>query len=124
LLQFNTAARVPCFNVACNTTSTFVFYVVAAIRDGVFGSFNHKHSGKSCLRDILKVTSHPELLPTAFDLSTLPGMASAAAETAAAAAAAAGKAAGSASKVASGSRQDQQQWGSSSSSGCSSSNRA
>jgi hypothetical protein len=123
LLQFNTAARVPCFNVACNTTSTFVFYVVAAIRDGEFGSFNHKHSGKSCLRDILKVTSHPELLPTAFDLSTLPGMASAAAETAAAAAAA-GKAAGSASKVASGSRQDQQQWGSSSSSGCSSSNRA
>jgi hypothetical protein len=72
----------------------------------VFDSFS-KHSGKSCLRDVLKITSHPELLPTAFDLSALPGVASAAVETAAAAAAAttaaAGKAGSSASKVASGS---------------------
>jgi hypothetical protein len=85
------------FGTACTATLTVVTCIVAAIHNGVLDSFS-QHSGKSCLRDILEVTSHPELLPTAFDLSTLPGMSSSAAETASA-----GKAANSVSKVASGS---------------------
>lgn len=53
------------------------------------------HRGKNCLRDILGVTSHPELLPTAFELTALPGKNDAAKGSAASAAAAAAGSSGS-----------------------------
>lgn len=68
----------------------------AVIAEGVYDSFS-KASNKSCLRDVLRVVTHPELLPTAFKLSNLPGMASAEA-------AAAGRGGSSSSSATAGSR--------------------